>query len=488
MLRARLLGWPSIALALVTVLVVGTAGSRSLAARARMTSPPGAPMPECPRAGEWSTVFTSAAFKTLFKETRAFIGSSGGSGSSFTISGTLALAGPQTDVPEFNDCQQFIDDSGTKPRFISLFAVFARRSLDSVDDKRIMMAGGGFPMAEVLAFDSAYAPLGIRSDDADVTLPFHPGFNCLYFYRRAEGGYDALMVPVGVNEEACARPPESTARGTKLDVDEFHMDKATPNAYPPVAKWDWDPINKLQYIGLRCGNAWCEVHAKSSRPFKSSVHYSLGSGSSGGSAPTAQQHQVVEVKGWYDEQRLAFPLAGSRGRSGSTTSLTVGSFVGTAIPDPDLGNGSGPSKGSRFDGNWIRVASIGISGPPGPYARKLNLTHSAAPTPTNVVYLCYSEPPTLGRGRGGRGPGASTLPANPCLGGVTPTPKCSEPTPSGWWGRIQSDTGKPAYFCVTRREHPGVRIPGIVRWRWAIKDETLWIRCLNGCCEVDAGI
>ena len=41
------------------------------------------------------------------------------------------------------------------------------------------------------------------------------------------------------------------------------------------------------------------------------------------------------------------------------------------------------------------------------------------------------------------------------------------------------------YFCVAKREHPAMVIPGIVRWRWKVKDETIWVSCQRGCCEVD---
>jgi hypothetical protein len=62
---------------------------------------------------------------------------------------------------------------------------------------------------------------------------------------------------------------------------------------------------------------------------------------------------------------------------------------------------------------------------------------------------------------------------------------------SEWWLRIVSGTpAKAKYFCVHRRGHEdiaGLDIPGIVRWRWALNDETIWIRCLEGCCEAEAG-
>ena len=42
-----------------------------------------------------------------------------------------------------------------------------------------------------------------------------------------------------------------------------------------------------------------------------------------------------------------------------------------------------------------------------------------------------------------------------------------------------------AYRCVHRRIHSGEEIPGAVRWRWKEDDETMWVRCPQGCCTVN---
>jgi hypothetical protein len=76
-----------------------------------------------------------------------------------------------------------------------------------------------------------------------------------------------------------------------------------------------------------------------------------------------------------------------------------------------------------------------------------------------------------------------------CGTDVTSIKNCPvDPVNSGtWYARIKSASGASLkYFCVKYRPLPGnVQPPGVVRWRWKIKDETIWVSCPNGCCEVD---
>lgn len=71
--------------------------------------------PECPQV--WDSI---PVWDTLAGRVSVFI----------PTGGRLAVPGPITDVPEFHDCQRFIEGDG--PRFGALFAVFASRALDSL--------------------------------------------------------------------------------------------------------------------------------------------------------------------------------------------------------------------------------------------------------------------------------------------------------------------------------------------------------------------
>jgi hypothetical protein len=394
------------------------------------------PRPECPVGGEWSAVFLALRQQGI---------TTGGP------NGQLALSGPITDVPEFHDCQQLIVLDNGNARFTSLFAVFARFRLDSNEvTNALNIPGRIVPVAEVFAFDSAYSPLGVQRK-----------FNCLYLSRTQPGQpgkFTARMVPVGNSDTTCLKPPRSGS-GTPLDVRPVPMPTARSADYPPVARWDWDRTNRLQFIGVRCGAMWCEVGQKLSDSQPTSPEYPPRPG-------VVEERRVLQIKGWYDEQRLALPSK-TGGRP------TVGMSSATFIPDPHLDRDIRQSPGqSRFRNSWVAVASVAIDGPAGPYESKLNLKASSMPNAANKVELCFN---------------ATTTTPNRCLAtGPAPARPCAPGTE--WWARITPPSGNARVFCVVRRDHSALptKIPGIVRWRWALNDETMWIRCLQGCCEVES--
>jgi hypothetical protein len=407
--------------------------------------------PECPEGGQWTKVFAPDSTTMPF---------------GVTNHGELALSEGTTDIVEFHDCQQFIvhDSTSAKLRYSSLFAIFARLSLDlpyrapdavaaTYDDALF-----GTPMATIFSFDSAYAPLGIQR-----------GFNCLYFFKVVNGsevGWEARVVPVATDQFACKRLlPKAGSSGTPLTVSVVPEVKPGFDTPPPVARWDWDATTQTQYIGIRCGAAWCEVHP------------SLGSGVAFNSSVPIEPLRPY-AKGWYDEQILAVADQSKNGRA------EVSTITGTFVPDRNLGRDVGPEKSSRFASGWKPVASVAIRGNAGGYTSKLNLFTSGESIADNEVFLCYAEPSQPSK----------------CTGVDPAAMKCAE----NWFGAIvhkgtPGEAGSAQYFCVTRRSHdpppvppsgvaPSVTqhppIPGVVRWRWALDDETMWVRCLNGCCEI----
>jgi len=432
--------------------------------------------PECPRYGEWTAFFDSAK------------------NSPISHSGELALPGPLTNVPEFHDCQRFINDNGGRPLYMSLNAIFARDSLaeltaplDSVGERapaekpsrtRIDSAtirGSGrvgravalgaasgsmkaIAVAEIMALDSGYAPLGIAQ-----------GFSCLYLYPRTgtKSGLEARMVPVGQNDSLCLKPLAiGSSIGTTLEVQRTWF---PTTAVPPVARWDWDAKHEQQYMGVACGHAYCEV---GKRGFVAShVHN------------TAKP--VFAVKGWYDEQRLAYPARGAT----LATMPRVGAIVGTLVPAANLGTHNGTPDSSDFTRNWVSVATAFITDTSAKYLRKLNLEPSKVGLEAgNEVSLCYGDRSTCVHNN----PVASATCTPPS--GIAPVIQqgapalAIDPTASRWWARIKSvKSQREVYYCVVQRQHPHVHIPGVVRWRWATSDETMWVRCLEGCCEVEAG-
>jgi len=448
MRRVEFQWWNLCCLTLAAIVTFGIGGCKK-------TSVVGSPvgiglLPECPKGGDWSGVFTAQ---------RLDIGN--------PATGELAIAGRRTNVPEFNDCQRFINYTGTgeQPEYLPLFAIFSRDTLgilaarfDSVPDTLVTHAdsaavgpgGAGRPLAVgvIYAMDNGYPHLGIEHD-----------FNCLFLYGKigTANGLEAKVIPVGVHETQCGSISDPTTMpGTVLEVRRKRFETSD---VPDVARWDWDSTAQRQHMGIGCGSAWCDIGAPSfhpARPHMSSV--------------TSATTRMLAVKGWYDEQQLAVPPT-------VTTPLSVGLFSGTLVPMPDLGAFSGPTGLIHFT-TWQPVAVAAMQSGSSVYFDKLNLATSTIPHMIDTVYLCQGR-------------------WTDCAGSSAHHPKCE--TNTGWWAKIVSNP-LPAmvggllqsthYFCVTRRGHesiPNFHIPGVVRWRWALNDETMWVRCLEGCCEVEAG-
>lgn len=315
------------------------------------------------------------------------------------------------------------------------------------------------PAAEIYTYGPGYEPLGIG-----------PNFNCLYLFFDSTGNFSAKMVNIptlGPSAKACfgAADPR-TAAGKILHV--IRTADRAPDEYPAVARWDWDPVNKLQYIGIKCGAGWCEVGAPGTQPFTVSASYR-----SSGSVPA-----VVAVKGWYDEQYLAF-------RKG-TADLLPSRLKATTIPDPELKT---RTEADYKTHTWYPVAHVGLDGS--------DDTEAASYYKTKFNFDVVPVKPSL--------TGMNTI--SMCYGTRT---ECSVPTPQPpavgcgpdskppfflhvrrWWARIDPALGgRPKYRCVVRRDHQaalaalGIELPHTTRWRWQAADETHWEYCPFGCCEV----
>lgn len=351
-------------------------------------------------------------------------------GSRFVTVNSIAGSGPISLVPEYHDCQRMLDSD--RKSYGSLIAVFARYGLDTMPNAPQNQGEPGYfgkfaagqAAATILNYDDPYDALGIEK-----------GINCLYLY--AEQGTWKAHIAQGNSDTDCLNP-FNPAIGTDLNV------RVVPGPYdatvPAVARWDWDPANFEHYIGIRCGAQWCEVFNHNRADLTSSETYS--------------GRPLVGVKGWYDEQVLSMNpvLAGQK--------LVPSGVVGTIIPVGDLEN----NKETEFDSTWKEVAVVSLSDDSPVYKAKFNLVRGPAPLARSAIAMCKGDRPSC------RIPAAEQITA------------CDQ-TEGLWWARIVSE-GTTKYHCVIRRSHAGIRIPGVVRWRWQEKDDDMWIRCPLGCCEI----
>ncbi len=370
-----------------------------------------------------------------------------------------------TNVAEYHDCQRFLvkDEKGGL-KYDSLEAIFVRYHLDSVygifrgsrdeDDREAIPSVSAFKpnglevVGQVLSYGD-YAPLGIKT-----------GSDCLVLSWNTDSiktNYKAWMVAVDDDGDQCKtdEPIRLIERPNARRLDVALV--LTVGVVPPVSRWDWDAMNSMQYIGIACPTGWCEVHSPGS--YRSSPVY-------GG------DHSPI-TKGWYDEQYLATYASGKLVHDNTT--------FGTVYPDPQLANQTVVTYRS-----WQPVAWVALRTASSWYQQKLNFDPASPLTiplaelaareysgRLNEVELCF-------------------VPAgkNGCEAIGQPLPKnCAEDSSNQgtWYARETPPVGvarAPTITCVEYRSYPGPQAPAVVRWRWQKDDETMWISCPSGCCQV----
>jgi hypothetical protein len=257
---------------------------------------------------------------------------------------TLPLAGEITAVPEFHDCQRLLVKNGGG--YGPLAGIWVSANLASRSERlgpiKVYVPSRDSGLATVSEvspyFTPRSAPPSTLSDSAIALalvyawddwrggypdLGISTGWNCLYFARRdSEGGLTARMAPVDHPSDCLqnlSKEKFSALESAELAVRPVGRLGPTGDEIPEVGRWDWDPKEKVNYIGLRCLAAWCEVSKMGA--FTSSPQYSLPA------APPSGKPQTFSVKGWYDEQRLGE-------RPWYSPRLRPSKVVGTIVPDP----------------------------------------------------------------------------------------------------------------------------------------------------------
>jgi hypothetical protein len=352
------------------------------------------------------------------------------------------VVGGIVDIPEFHDCQRLIvrDRQSTSERYDSLAAVFAKEGLGSVTNDSLV---GGVTLGLVFfPLTGTYLPLGLDSQ-----------YSCIV----VKGPLDALqgwLVPTTSGTTCRLAPTSALALDPAKALQVRRLPAERRQEVPAVARWDWDAQASVHFIGIRCGDAWCEIGRT---PLGTSPDHLAAAGMPPSAVP------MLAVKGWYDEQRLAeFP------EGKPIPDLNVG----TVVPSPDLAKFA---SGTPARGTWARVANVYMHPGVGTYRETFNFTADSRRPPTAVasqVELCVGNWWACRPGIRGRffWPGACAADASG----------------QRWYSRVTAPDGTKRFFCVVYREHPkGFDVPAVVRWRWRNDDESIWVRCPAGCCEVN---
>jgi hypothetical protein len=271
------------------------------------------------------------------------------------------------------------------------------------------------------------------------------GKNCLYVFRYQEASDDpvqwsGLVVHIADTDANC---PESPGTGKLLEARSKQVDGFADEAdYPAVARWDWDGTNSEQYIGIKCGAAWCEIGKPG---FDSSDPIPVPSGA------TAGERKVRLIKGWHDRQFLAM----KRG-----TVLFPSQVMGVLIPDPNLGE---YSRVSHKGDERPTVATV--------------LLMSSLPE-DRAVLDAYEKKYHIDT-PGAKGPMVMRIRLKK---GDDQVAKHDDE----WEATIRNPNN--VFNKEENRKltyHGGTSLKlGIVRWRWLPTDEGTWVRCSEGCCEM----
>lgn len=418
--------WGSV---LVSALVLSVTACTPPTPKPSLSSPPWANRPECP---------VDSAVAWVWDKGQEM----------WVPINEIPLSGPISKIPEYNDCQRFIVPGDTYGALYAVYASFRLTALalraDSLKDTTYSHGRTAVPAATIYSYGGTYPALGIE-----------PGFNCLYLSNPPD--WHARMVPMGFVEPNCLDPinPSATS-GTDLQVKHMTVDAVTDDrAYPPVARWDWDPKNGIQYVGIKCGAQWCEVGSNGFVPtpfYTAPPLLELD-----GVASTDPAVNVVShIKGWNDAQFLDSVADGKQVPTG---------IWGTIIPHP---MNDRTFNASTYQNGWINVADAVIHG--GKY-KKRNFTEGV-----NKIYFCHGQ-------------GVATSSTEPGCKGASSVSCAPDPTDGRlWYAMIVSAASDTAYRCVIRRVHAGTAvpyIPGAARWRWENNDVTNWIKCPSGCCQIE---
>ena len=238
-----------------------------------------------------------------------------------------------------------------------------------------------------------------------------------------------VLDAIGPNHSLCP-PNQPLVDSRKLDVDPpQHPDWTGDADYAPVARWGEGRIqgssSRVAAILVRCGAARCVIGPDGITEL-SPLH--------AGNAKLPKSAQV-DVDTWFDTQLLGFPP--------STGAKPNPTYAASAIPVAGLAT---ITDSMVFNNTFKPVAYVYFKDEPDP-ASKYALS--------------------------GLHKGVNTI----AIRRVTATQK--------WEAQITAESGASKVRPVKRHAHDGDYIAPVARWLWMDGDESLWIRCAEGCCEAD---
>lgn len=324
-----------------------------------------------------------------------------------------ALTGADRVDSEVTDCQRLVVSTGAAGEFgplVGLYPVDATAKLARTDFTTARPAVALYSWG---AAGGSYAET--YPDFAPAT-----GAACLWL-RNGDGsaaGWKAALAGGSACGVGAAAPGDSAF---SLPVFEHVVPGTSAADYPRTARWEWDRDGTRQLIGVKCGDAWCEIAARGSAAPKAQPL-------EGGNGVPREQ-----VPGWSDAQFLAvYDSAAGRARPGPWAAIVA--YPGIAADAPPWTEG-------------LLSAHIVVYGAAGAFGDRF-----------------YLQPE--------RGSGHDEL--------ILRFPGMQD---EAWLqqGPMRRRKANRIQFAPTV-SHGQV---GTVRWRWNERGENVWIYCPNGTCAVE---
>lgn len=345
---------------------------------------------------------------------------------------------------ELHDCQRLVvfdAARGGRPAFGPLVGIYPDvRTIDSVTNystPRLVAlvinygATAQYGGNAVTYASDRYPPLQIVPP-----TPSAPTTHCLWL-RDTGSAWEAAMLPPSGNQSACDRgQAPNPSQWDDLRVRRERYEAAFNDAYPNTARWRWTRAGRLDggethFIGIKCADAWCQIGAESFSPDAMQ-------------RPTPRWSPSGAIPGYSDAQFLAVEKR-----------------------------------------NWQPNAGMGGPFEPGPWAeiRPLKVPHGWKWERPFEVAAIEVERANRGVDRYDVKFGLERIGQLRMSRVFLERPPAGQPR--GGYVRGFSDTMAPAAGVIPSPTLHGVG--GSARWRWHDDvDETVWVSCWAGCCELRA--
>jgi len=262
----------------------------------------------------------------------------------------------------------------------------------------------------------------IATGDPYADLHLKAGYNCVIVRVVLPAVVEGHVVPVA--DSACT----SISAASRLPGNRGRPTGVTANDIPAVARFVEKQSRRVG-LGIRCGTNWCNLG------FTGTGGGNMDVAAHPVPAPGAAHYVRRVVRGWYDQQFLALP-------NGSSPFGVISSVLASTVPDDNLESYTTPAAfATRRHVADVTFPNGGIAGTK--YETRWHFKSKG-----NTVDLQLN------------------------------------PTTSNWTVYVN---GVPYdNLTVKYTSHAGFPIAGTARWHWKPNDESLWVRCIDGCCEVDA--